>query len=603
MPHVWASLCLVAALVSLPQSARAQTVVLNPLPAADQAAFWHTPEGGAVMPLAWYDALEVVDADTGEPTGQVFAERMPFYGFLDDPAHELPVGFGTVSLDFLFGLPGLSVNCAACHVGELHYGSQRLRVLGGPNVADLRGFSQDVYRSILAAVTQPREFLGFLQRSQRLAPTTQQWLNQRSPATTDAVSALLADVRLVPLSHSERRHTLQAPNDAAYRRVETALLARDVPRLRRAKNAAEVQREATTSAALLDVYRNLQQLIAEAQYFLAQGQFPLSTREGYGRLDAFATVRFLLFPEESADFPFTAPVSVPHLWGTGEKQWLHWNANTNSTLQRNIAQALGMGALEARGGISNVLVPNLATLETLSQQIVAPAWPAEVFGALDGERVARGQALYQQRCGTCHDAGVADASTGLIVHRLSPLSEVQTDPNDAWNFHQPVGGQSFPVALQARLDSMEQWYYRRRTPLQPVPVETQIEWAGGPSRMPPVWRDPLATDVDAPVYAALPLRGVWATPPYLHNNSVPTLRELLKPSSQRPTVFMVGQRDYDPVSVGYVQPADLSSIPLRHRCDTRDAGNANTGHEGPAFGAEGLSAGDVDDLLEYLKSL
>ena len=81
------------------------------------------------------------------------------------------------------------------------------------------------------------------------------------------------------------------------------------------------------------------------------GRFTLSTREGYGRLDAFATVRFLLFPQQSAKFPFTAPVSVPHLWGTSRKKWLHWNSNTNSALQRNIAQAVGMGALAGKGGV------------------------------------------------------------------------------------------------------------------------------------------------------------------------------------------------------------------------------------------------------------
>jgi len=96
---------------------------------------------------------------------------------------------------------------------------------------------------------------------------------------------------------------------------------------------------------------------------------------------------------------------------------------------------------------------------------------------------------------------------------------------------------------------------------------------------------------------------VWATAPYLHNASVPTLRDLLKPASQRPVVFQVGQREFDPVNVGYVQPAVDSSIPITHRFDTRDAGNSNAGHEGPAFGADGLTPAEIDALLEFLKSL
>jgi hypothetical protein len=130
-----------------------------------------------------------------------------------------------------------------------------------------------------------------------------------------------------------------------------------------------------------------------------------------------------------------------------------------------------------------------------------------------------------------------------------------------------------------------------------------IAWGGGPARLPAVWRDPLADDVNAPVYPALPLTGVWATAPYLHNNSVPTLRQLLMPAVERPTVFMVGHREYDPVDVGYTQSLSANAIPDELRFDTREAGNANSGHDGPAFGADDLSDADLDALLEYLKSL
>jgi hypothetical protein len=51
-------------------------------------------------------------------------------------------------------------------------------------------------------------------------------------------------------------------------------------------------------------------------------------------------------------------------------------------------------------------------------------------------------------------------------------------------------------------------------------------------------------------YNALPLGGVWAQAPYLHNGSVPTLYHLLVPS-ERPTVFMKGRLDYDKKLVGY----------------------------------------------------
>ena len=148
---------------------------------------------------------------------------------------------------------------------------------------------------------------------------------------------------------------------------------------------------ATPPPAAVDLARNVSLLFAEANYFLAQGRFPLSTREGYGRLDAFATVRFLLFPDESRNFPFTAPVSVPHLWGTGEKKWLHWNNNTNSTLQRNITQALGMGAVAGAGSVHNVLLPNLQPLEIAAESTSSPKWPSDVFGPLQADLVQLGE--------------------------------------------------------------------------------------------------------------------------------------------------------------------------------------------------------------------
>ena len=77
-------------------------------------------------------------------------------------------------------------------------------------------------------------------------------------------------------------------------------------------------------------------------------------------------------------------------------------------------------------------------------------------------------------------------------------------------------------------------------------------------------------------YKVRPLNGVWATPPYLHNGSVPTVEALLGPPKDRPKKFYLGNREYDPVNLGYkirqVRPTGLNSTP-------RFAETANTGHE------------------------
>jgi hypothetical protein len=103
-------------------------------------------------------------------------------------------------------------------------------------------------------------------------------------------------------------------------------------------------------------------------------------------------------------------------------------------------------------------------------------------------------------------------------------------------------------------------------------------------------------------YVARPLAGGWATAPYLHNGSVPTLADLLEPAHRRPIVFPVGHREYDPARVGFV--SRFEDVPTEQQrdffvFDTRIAGNRNTGHE---FGTR-LTDAEKQTLLLYLKGM
>jgi mono/diheme cytochrome c family protein len=75
-------------------------------------------------------------------------------------------------------------------------------------------------------------------------------------------------------------------------------------------------------------------------------------------------------------------------------------------------------------------------------------------------------------------------------------------------------------------------------------------------------------------YRPRPLEGVWATAPFLHNGSVPTIYQLLLPPDERDAVFYLGRKEYDPAHLGLVtQP-----FPGAFRYDTRITGNSNRGH-------------------------
>lgn len=106
-------------------------------------------------------------------------------------------------------------------------------------------------------------------------------------------------------------------------------------------------------------------------------------------------------------------------------------------------------------------------------------------------------------------------------------------------------------------------------------------------------------------YRPHPLNGIWASPPYLHNGSVPNLYELLSPQDERSTVFYTGSREYDLDRIGYQSARFRGGF----RYDTRVTGNSNAGHlfqeGGPGNGIIGprLTPDDRHAVIEFLKTL
>lgn len=119
-------------------------------------------------------------------------------------------------------------------------------------------------------------------------------------------------------------------------------------------------------------------------------------------------------------------------------------------------------------------------------------------------------------------------------------------------------------------------------------------------------------------YKARPLNGIWATAPFLHNGSVPTLWDMLSPYDERPKSFWLGNREFDPVKVGYRTDPVPGGFQLvaakvgRGGAVTPVAGNWNGGHlfdvptprnRGAGIIGRPLSPAERRALVEYLKSL
>ena len=114
-------------------------------------------------------------------------------------------------------------------------------------------------------------------------------------------------------------------------------------------------------------------------------------------------------------------------------------------------------------------------------------------------------------------------------------------------------------------------------------------------------------------YVPPPLVGIWARWPYLHNNSIPNLEQLLTPARERKQTFYVGEAinkntDYDQVSVGFPigQKTPQHFRRWDRLFDTRRPGLRNTGHDEGIFATNGvseLSQQEKWELIEFLKTL
>ncbi|HEX8672474.1 MAG TPA: di-heme-cytochrome C peroxidase [Longimicrobium sp.] len=581
----------------------------RPLSAQEREAFYHLTEGSEVIPLDWVRALR--DSSTGRP----FLENPERFGLIADPtnAYRLPVGVTagpTVDTRFL-GVQMLGFNCSACHVNEVTYQGKRIRIDGGPSRFDADGFKAALAGNIRYTIRHPKALLRFIYDQLRLpapkaGPETFRLPRSRDPAAAGALQSLSddtvtpqeeaflaaleeelrADASRFPAVDLEKvpfdsTHPANQQLRARYSHVEAG---RAESRFRESLDARESEvLQSLAPPASRALSGSLAEAIVVARLLrdrvatlvgLSGEKGGSGPPDGPGRVDAFGVARNRLYPQRAV--PTNAPVSYPHLWGFGQQAWLHWDANTNSVMERNLGQALGVGAVYDKRSMRSTLNPvHIHQLEKLARLLPEPRWPS-AFPAIDAARASQGAGLFGQRCAGCH----AEKPAGDPCY---PIAVVGTDSMRAVNFATPLGNGRFTDSVAPVLQALKTQAYRTCK----VPASQQAEMNGIPDSV-VVWRT-------TGMYGTRPLRGVWATAPYLHNGSVPNLYELLLPASRRSRSFPVGHAEYDPAKVGYVTTAQPGSSTF----DTKVVGNANTGHEyGTDLPEEARLA-----LLEYLKTL
>ncbi|WLG97201.1 di-heme-cytochrome C peroxidase [Pseudomonas sp. FP198] len=555
-----------------------QVHYLDQWSAAERQTYYFTPQGTQVKGLRyeWFTALELPFSQ------QRFAspEYLARFGFLVDPAQKvtplnpgnLPVGF-TRHQNAGSNEQYLDITCAACHTGELHFKGQAIRIDGGS--------------------------------AQHVLPSTVPTL--RGGSFGQALVASLASTYYNPWKFERfARQVLGNDYDARHEEL---------------RKAFKVSLNAFMRTAWNDTHRGL---------------YP--TEEGPGRTDAFGRIANASFGDAISAENYrvaNAPVDYPQLWEMWTFDWVQWNGSAQQPMARNVGEALGVGAtlsfFDAQGKPlqgdarypSSVRVRDLNKIEETLQLLKPPVWPEALLGSIDKPLAAKGKALFEENCAGCHVPKVVQGPDRPVqqLHML-PVKVIGTDPGTANN----IADHRFNLtSLQwdpAELAKLE-------VQLHPAPTEpldlSQISVAKGLAYVTAfvenrAYRDAGVTPVERPAldgfglpigvrelraYKARPLAGVWATPPFLHNGSVPTIYQLLSPQAERATTFYKGSFEYDPRHLGYRTEAFANAFLF----DTRLTGNHNSGHEFRA-GERGngvigrlLQPQERWALLEYLKVL
>ena len=536
----------------------------NGLSDTDRASFYHLSEGGELFPVDWALALDVeTPGSNGDVQVRPFLDNIQRYGLLPDSRHGgnpygLPVGV-SVGRSKITGTEMIGLNCSACHVGQVEYRGHAVRVDGAGNMVLVNQFLKDLAGETEATFKAPHRLARFWHRLRAVRRERRAGGAPVEPAEDERLAGRILQF------FTSNRGLLEAQVNAL----------RNVPTLGRS--------------------------------------LTISTAEGYGRLDAFGIGRDELFGAIGANsLPADAPVSIPHIWGMEYTGWLQWGANTNSVMERNIGQALGVGALfDATTFESTVNLENLHQLEGLAYKISPPAWPP-AFPPVDSSKADQGRALFNEHCAGCHETFKTDGA--MRTYQLFSLSVAGTDPMTAINYERQVmlaNGtvQTFPAAALDLVGRIKEKAYQERN----LDAQTIAQWEQRQTRKGPQWdptfRAPLLESEKyedtrgRKVYRAKTLVGIWATAPFLHNGSVPTIYDLLKPAAERPVSFPTGQREYDPVKLGlqtdpskYTVPAGLTPFQF----DTRLRGNWNSGHEWsfyPQLSDEARFA-----IIEFLKT-
>lgn len=264
--------------------------------------------------------------------------------------------------------------------------------------------------------------------------------------------------------------------------------------------------------------------------------------------------------------PMPVPSDVPPWWRARKKHALFYNAMARGDHRGTMMLATSMCTDSVQE--AEAIASQFNNVHAFVRSVPVPKYPL----AIDEALAAVGQGVFESECAGCHGTYGATEADDTYPNLLLPLDVVGTDPVVA------EGGTLWAPEL---VDWYNASYYGTITPMVP-----DDPWPG---------------------YAAPPLDGVWATGPFLHNGSVPTIALVLD-STKRPTYWRRADYDsthFDDSNLGwpYAEVGSghdaLAPEERKYVYDTTLFGHDNGGH---TFG-DHLTDHERAAVLEYLKTL
>jgi len=637
---------------------------------SDSLWFYNTTQGSALIPYDFFIALEQATSE------ELFRsnENIDKFRYLPQKPtffnpDGLPVGFVK---DTYQGKNYIGYTCAACHTGQLNFKTNdsdimtAIRIDGGPAMADMVGFLTALQKAMETTIEDEQKRKRFVSnvikngsdyaKAPEVIKSLQKWTKK------------IAFYNLINHSHIDYGYARLDAFGRIYNRVlEHVLNAKQVRSTLLSLTDKKGQRIISASQVDL-VLEGINQTIIGDVGFATIVERLQSKETGYPGLGLkdMLNVRNAFFNEPDA------PVSYPFLWDIAQSDYVQWNglaANASvGPLGRNTGEVIGVfgkldwsaddsrfnlgayvsGQSTGRPHIdfkSSINLVNLQRLESHLKSLKSPKWPENILGKIDHEKAQRGQLIYAQYCQSCHEIVERDNWDRKVIGKMSSLETVGTDPAMAMNSVSYKGKSGNFKHIYQDIDGVGGVILEENAPVvqiltaatkgvvaTPDPDKLFIRrWAdwiyvlfmsiADNDIKPSVKAGNYNPDTRAQPYASLvsykarSLNGIWATAPYLHNGSVPTLYDLLLPKKKktdtkkgeyRPDEFVLGSREFDAKYVGVKYKGYEGS-----KFTTSRMGDKNIGHEyaaGRTAQNDGTTLPALNEtqrweLVEFLKTL